>query len=291
MRCGARRLLRPMLSLLCPPAPTGVQHAARQQPDGRAAGGVGAARLVHGAEAADSERQSLPWRHAAGRLGECGRLAASSAPAHASRCCCSAALPPWCCECTPSRGRQPACPPAEASPRPRLLALALLSLQGNSSDALQLLQNLNISHSGLTGTLPPWGAPDYPGLQQLTTLTLQGNNLTGTVPASWGNLAQLSRVTLLPGNPGLCVHKPPGANFKVCQAEDQLCRPVDSDSAECAATGSSSGSSSSFPVAAVAVPVAVVGALALAAGGFLVWRKRQQQAAVEPSSVSKAGYW
>lgn len=176
-------------------------------------------------------------------------------------------------------------------PRPRLLAL--LSLQGNSSDALQLLQNLNISHSGLTGTLPPWGAPDYPGLQQLTTLTLHGNNLTGAVPASWGNLAQLSRVTLLPGNPGLCVHKPAGTNFKVCQAEDQLCRPVDSASTECAATGSSGGSSS-FPVAAVAVPVAVVGALALAAGGFLVWRKRQQQAAVEPSStatpVYKAGY-
>ncbi len=162
--------------------------------------------------------------------------------------------------------------------------------QGNSTDALQLLQNLNISYSGLTGSLPPWGAPGYPGLQQLTTLTLQGNSLTGTVPASWGKLQQLSRVTLLPGNPGLCADKPPGANFKVCQADDQLCRPSSSDDAVCAALGSTGSDSSSFPVAAVAVPVAVVGALGLAAGGFLVWRKRQQQAAVEPSSTASAVY-
>lgn len=175
---------------------------------------------------------------------------------------------------------------AQAS-RPRWL---LLQPQGNSSDALQVLENLNISHSGLTGSLPPWGSADFPGLQQLTTLTLQANNLTGTVPASWVNLKQLSRVTLFPGNPGLCGDKPGGANFKVCHADDQLCRPVASDDALCTALGSTGGSGSSFPVAAVAVPVAVVGALAIAAGGLLVWRKKQQQAAIEPSSTASPVY-
>lgn len=154
-----------------------------------------------------------------------------------------------------------------------------------------MLENLNISHSGLTGSLPPWGSADFPALQQLTTLTLQGNNLTGTVPASWANLKQLSRITLYPGNPGLCGHKPGDASFKVCHADDQLlCRPVASDDALCTALGSTGGSGSSFPVAAVAVPVAVVGALTIAAGGFLVWRKKQQQAAIEPSSTASAVY-
>lgn len=39
---------------------------------------------------------------------------------------------------------------------------------GERADALQALESLNVSYSGLSGPLPPWGSG--PGLQKLTTL-------------------------------------------------------------------------------------------------------------------------
>lgn len=161
---------------------------------------------------------------------------------------------------------------------------------GNSTVALQALVDLNVSHSALTGTLPPWGAPGYPGMRKLATLTLDTNNLTGVVPDGWAALPALRRVTLTPGNPGICTIAPANATFKVCEDNDLLCLPITPDAEACAAvqpdSSSSSGGGSSFPVAAVAVPCAVVGAAALA-GGFVFWRRRRGKSG--EAALSKEG--
>lgn len=118
--------------------------------------------------------------------------------------------------------------------------------------------------------------------------TIYGNDLSGTIPASWSELANLQDIIVQPGNPDLCPTAPAGAPFQVCAAEDVLCLDtLASDTAACAAlppSGSSDGGSS-FPVAAVAVPVAVAGVVAAVAAGLL-WRRRQRRRAAEQHAAS-----
>lgn len=144
--------------------------------------------------------------------------------------------------------------------------------------------------------------PSPPALcPPLPRSTLSGNNLTGTIPAGWAGLPALTKVVLQPGNPGVCTTAPPGAEFKVCSASDKLCLPAEPQPGACPPTAGTvsgaavddSGSDDShlhgIPVAAVAVPVAVVGAAALAAVGFVWYRRRRIGGAVQPSH-SKAVY-
>ena len=126
---------------------------------------------------------------------------------------------------------------------------------------------------------------------------LDSNSFTGSIPDSWVQLAELQRVTVQPGNSGMCTVVPASASFSVCQAGSASARsgceaPAPTAGQQCdagsgtqavatqaAAAGSSSSSSSdgsSFPVAAVAAPVAIVGAAALAAVGYLGWRRRKR---------------
>jgi hypothetical protein len=118
--------------------------------------------------------------------------------------------------------------------------------------------------------------------------TLDSNNFTGTIPASWTDLANLQEVTLQPGNPDLCPVAPPGSYFYVCDATDILC--IDTlphDTAACA--GAQPADSSGFPVVAVVVPVAVVVAMAALAAGVLWRRRRRRQAGDQYASTTKQG--
>lgn len=123
---------------------------------------------------------------------------------------------------------------------------------------------------------------------------MAGNNLSGAVPASWSQqLPSLQRVTLQPGNPGLCTEEPAGASFRLCSEGDVMCYRALVTSTNASACSNSSGefysgsgnstsdsgSGSSFPVVAVAVPLAVVGTVLLALAAFLLWRRRQKQQA------------
>ena len=88
-----------------------------------------------------------------------------------------------------------------------------------------------------------------------------------------------------PGNPDMCTSVPQGATFSLCVADDFLClsSPEPSNASNCqalATTAASDESSTSFPVAAVAVPVAVVGASAVAVAGFWAWRRQHRRRAV-----------
>lgn len=116
--------------------------------------------------------------------------------------------------------------------------------------------------------------------------SIEGNQLKGKVPDSWAALKALKQIDVQPGNPDLCTAAPPGASFQMCVANSRLCKAplVPSNNSACSAsqpppppTGESSGGSSSdsgVPVAAIAVPVAVVGAAALAGLVYLAYRKR-----------------
>lgn len=164
---------------------------------------------------------------------------------------------------------------------------------GLGPDAMPALRAVNLSLTGLTGTLPEqWGA--YGGLASLERLNVAGNNLSGAVPASWSQqLPSLQRVTLQPGNPGLCTEEPAGASFRLCSEGDVMCYRALVTSTNASACSNSSGefysgsgnstsdsgSGSSFPVVAVAVPLAVVGTVLLALAAFLLWRRRQKQQA------------
>lgn len=120
--------------------------------------------------------------------------------------------------------------------------------------------------------------------------TIPGNALTGTIPASWAQLASLQQVTLQPGNPGLCPALPEGANFMLCDAVDKYCdsrEQLASSSTECDALMSAHGTypgehghdgGRAFPVAAVVVPLTFVAVAALAAAG-LQWRRHRAAAA------------
>ncbi|KAI3425130.1 hypothetical protein D9Q98_008902 [Chlorella vulgaris] len=155
---------------------------------------------------------------------------------------------------------------------------------GASNDSLPLLEDFNVSRTGLSGRLPEWGP--YP--TSLRALTLDSNNFTGTIPASWTELANLQEVTLQPGNPDLCPVAPPGSYFYVCDATDILC--IDTlphDTAACA--GAQPADSSGFPVVAVVVPVAVVVAMAALAAGVLWRRRRRRQAGDQYASSTKQG--
>ena len=148
-------------------------------------------------------------------------------------------------------------------------------------------------------TLPQRLLPTYPGLPAClpTCSILDSNNITGSVPASWLELANLDKIVVVPGNPTFCAQLPVGATFKLCNASDPYClSPVtNTNASNCgsAPTPSPSGGSS-FPVVAVAVPVAVVGVAVLAGVAFIVWRRRQQRAsaaaAAAKASLSKYSY-
>ncbi|KAL4424194.1 hypothetical protein ABPG75_001495 [Micractinium tetrahymenae] len=154
---------------------------------------------------------------------------------------------------------------------------------GARAGALPALQLLNLSNAGLSGPLPEWG----PGLQDLRSLVLNSNDLTGTVPASWLQLASLRDVVVAPGSPGLCAAPPMGAQFTLCSADDLLClASVPITDGTC--PGGDSDGGSGFPAAAVAVPVALVGAAAVAVAAFLGWRRRKRRAAAGPAVAEKA---
>lgn len=156
---------------------------------------------------------------------------------------------------------------------------------GDTPGALPQLQALNASAAGLAGPLPGWGGG---GLQRLQELAFDGNALSGTIPASWAQLPRLRQVVVQPGNAAMCAEAPAGAAFQLCQAGDRIsevsCQAaVPSDASQCG--GQPSGnSSSSFPVAAVAVPVAVVGTAALAAAGYVLWRRRRRTMSAQGSA-------
>ena len=106
-------------------------------------------------------------------------------------------------------------------------------------------------------------------------------------------MASLRRVNVQPGNPALCPQPPPGAGFKLCQDGDVLClASLPYDGSSCSAPEPDSGSS--FPVAAVAVPCAVVGGAVLAGGCWWCWRRRrrrqQQGGADGPQSAAKQSW-
>ena len=116
------------------------------------------------------------------------------------------------------------------------------------------------------------------------------NNLTGTVPSSWLQLPSLNLVQVQPGNSDLCTSSlPSSARFDLCPVGYVICS-ADSlapDGPQCSAS-SSGGSGTSFPVAAVAVPVAVVAAAALVAAAFCVARRRRRAAVASAAASSKA---
>lgn len=96
-------------------------------------------------------------------------------------------------------------------------------------------------------------------------------------------LPALIEVVLQPGNPDACTSVPSGATFQVCRDGDALCLPIAADPNACAAAPSDDGSS--FPVAAVAVPVAVVACAAVVVAGYMWYRHRCK--AVQPTAVYK----
>ncbi|KAK9917092.1 hypothetical protein WJX75_000820 [Coccomyxa subellipsoidea] len=78
------------------------------------------------------------------------------------------------------------------------------------------LQEFNLDANLLTGTLPSsWGANG--SMPAVEIIIASRNQLTGSIPPSWGSstagiprFANLSSLTLLPGNPGLCGPIPSG---------------------------------------------------------------------------------
>ena len=121
-----------------------------------------------------------------------------------------------------------------------------------------------------------------------------GNNITGTVPASWTQLAALERIVMQPGNPDMCITLPQDATFSLCVAGDFMCldKPGAIHASNCQAVAATAASapasdSSSFPVAAVAVPVAVVGAAAIAAVGLFAWQRQRTRRAVTAGLVQQ----
>ena len=123
---------------------------------------------------------------------------------------------------------------------------------------------------------------------------IDGNNITGTVPASWTQLAALERIVMQPGNPDMCITLPQDATFSLCVAGDFMClnKPEPSNASNCQAVAATAASapasdSSSFPVAAVAVPVAVVGAAAIAAVGLFAWQRQRTRRAVTAGLVQQ----
>ena len=123
----------------------------------------------------------------------------------------------------------------------------------------------------------PLHAPAHPPTH-LPRSALQGNALTGTIPGAWANLTSLRRLVLQPGNAALCPLAPAGTTFKVCDQSDVLCVPgsLPYDPSICQAVPQPDSGGSSFPVVAVAVPCAVVGAAALGAAAWW-WRRRRQR--------------
>ena len=123
--------------------------------------------------------------------------------------------------------------------------------------------------------------------------TVTGNELSGSVPASWTQLASLEKITMQPGNPGMCTGLPPDAAFKLCKAGDQLCldQPV-SNSTNCLAPPPPAPAISGFPVVAVAVPVSVVAVAAIVAAGLL-WRRqrRRARAAITPTAGQQTAFY
>ena len=107
-------------------------------------------------------------------------------------------------------------------------------------------------------------------------------------------MGSLKSVVMQPGNPDMCTSLPVNATFSLCVEGDYFCTetPTPSNSPSCASSpppgGGGTGSDgttggSSFPVAAVAVPVAVVGVVALIAGSLL-WRRQRRRASATPCS-------
>ena len=154
-----------------------------------------------------------------------------------------------------------------------------------------------------THTPPPTPTPPPPLLPPRCS-TLTDNDLSGSIPASWTELASLEELTIQPGNEKLCPTRPEGANFVVCNSIDLLCdgrEELPSNSSYCAAGqagaaagggggDSSDGDGDGFPVAAVAVPVAVACTLALALAG-LAWRRYRARAAAKGSGGSKGAMY
>lgn len=60
------------------------------------------------------------------------------------------------------------------------------------SDALEYLEQLDLSRNDIYGTLPD----ALVNLSRLTTLTLESTNLTGTLPVAWKNMAALRSLSL-----------------------------------------------------------------------------------------------
>ncbi len=66
------------------------------------------------------------------------------------------------------------------------------------------IQYLSLANNNLTGTLPAeWGDASYPLHSSLQTLRVDGNNLTGSLPSSWTGLTALSCWSVK-ANPLLC---------------------------------------------------------------------------------------
>ena len=94
-------------------------------------------------------------------------------------------------------------------------------------------------------------------------------------------MPSLRRIDLQPGNPQSCPQVPAGSSFKVCSEGDVLCvspLPYNDSLCQSSPNPDDGGSGSSFPVAAVAVPVAVVGAAVVATWGYWLWRRRRRAA-------------
>lgn len=137
-----------------------------------------------------------------------------------------------------------------------------------------------------TALLPPQLRKSNSGAALLAACrVVDGNELSGPIPASWVALPALEHLYMQPGNPELCTDLPSGADFQLCTQGDLTClgdvQP--SNNSACGSGGSSSSGDLSSsggkggsgpPVLAIAVPVAVVTALAAAGAGF-VWLRRR----------------
>ncbi|KAK9827702.1 hypothetical protein WJX81_002350 [Elliptochloris bilobata] len=82
----------------------------------------------------------------------------------------------------------------DLSSNPRLNGVVIA--QWGTQGAFASLQEMNLSHSGLSGQLPlAWGG--QLSLPALRTLDLSGNGLQGTVPASWSTPGSMTRLAAL----------------------------------------------------------------------------------------------
>lgn len=119
---------------------------------------------------------------------------------------------------------------------------------------------------------------------------ISNNSLQGSIPASWDGMPSLRRIDLQPGNPQACPQAPAGSSFRVCSEGDVLCvsqLPYDESLCQGAPYPDDGSGGSSFPVAAVAVPVAVVGAAVIATWAYWLWRRRRRAAARRAASVQQ----